>query len=366
MQSAGGMQPSGDDNEKFLPAREVIILPTEVARELGADLRSVAVPCDDPEQSARVAHSLMETIVYPSYYTNDEGGVNVVVATPLIAVPPKSLAVPLVIAALIIFTTMLNSVSERKSEIYVYASLGLAPLHIGALFVAESLTYGLMGAVFGYIAGQGTATAVTSFGWMPGITLNYSGTAVIKTMVMVQAVAGAAAIVPAIVAGKIASPSSDAGWQVPEPVDGEIHDILPFTVTPPAAPGLLAFIQEYLEAHRDGVLGKFDVDNVHLLPAEGEDHIGGLSATVWLAPFDMGVRQQIWLTIEPPEDGICAIAVRIKHETGTPKVWWRLNKTFFYHLRRQLLGWRKVSAERIQEYVEKMEAEEIEELKGDE
>jgi ABC-type antimicrobial peptide transport system permease subunit len=70
--------------------------------------------------------------------------------------------VPLVIAALIIFTTMLNSVSERKKEIYVYSSLGLAPRHIGALFVAEALTYGLMGSVFGYIAGQGTATVLTS------------------------------------------------------------------------------------------------------------------------------------------------------------------------------------------------------------
>jgi hypothetical protein len=51
---------------------------------------------------------------------------------------------------------------------------------------------------------------------------------------------------------------------------------------------------------------------------------------------------------------VCAIAVRIQHETGTPKVWWRLNKPFFYELRRQLLGWRKVTPERVQEYVDRM------------
>jgi hypothetical protein len=130
-ESAAGMQPTGDDDELFMAAREVIILPTDLVRELGGDLRSIAIPCESTEQAAEVARELSETIVYPAYYANGKGGVNVVVATPLIAVPPRSLAVPLVIAALIIFTTMLNSVSERKKEIYVYSSLGLAPCTSG-------------------------------------------------------------------------------------------------------------------------------------------------------------------------------------------------------------------------------------------
>jgi hypothetical protein len=37
---------------------------------------------------------------------------------------------------------------------------------------------------------------------MQGITLNYSGTAVIKTMLLVQGVVVLAAIVPAIIAGQ--------------------------------------------------------------------------------------------------------------------------------------------------------------------
>jgi hypothetical protein len=57
---------------------------------------------------------------------------------------------------------------------------------------------------------------------------------------------------------------------------------------------------------------------------------------------------------------VCTIAVAIRHETGTPKVWWRLNKPFFYELRRQLLGWRKVTPERVQQYVERMRKAEAE------
>ena len=355
-ESAAAMQPPGNAADLFVPARDVVVLPTVLAQKVGGTLRSVSVACDSNEQAAEVAHELMETLVYPAYYTNADGGVNVVVATPLIAVPPKSLAVPLGIAALIIFTTMLNSVSERKREIYVYSSLGLAPRHIGALFVAEALTYGLMGAVFGYIAGQGMASLLTAMGWMPGITLNYSGTSVIKTMLLVQGVVVLAALVPAVVAGRIAAPSSEMDWKVPQPVDGVIEDTLPFTVSPVAAPGLIAFLHEYLEAHRDGVLGGFDVDAVRLLSPGECGCVAGVEALVWLAPFDMGVRQRLWLTVEQPIDGVCAIHARLRHEAGTPRVWWRLNKPFFYELRRQMLGWRKVTPQRLQHYLEQTQA----------
>ncbi len=352
---SASLQPAANNSELYLAASEVIILPTEIAREMGGDLRSIAVACDSTKQATAVANTLMETVVYPAYYTNDQGGVNVVVATPLIATPPRSIAVPLVIAALIIFTTMLNSVSERKKEIYVYASLGLAPVHIGALFVAEALTYGLMGAVFGYIAGQGTATVLTHFGWMRGVTLNYSGTAVINTMLLVQLVVVLAAFVPAIIAGRIASPSSETDWKVPEAVNGEITSTLPFTVSSDAAPGLIGFIFEYLDAHRDGILGQFDVDNVKLLPHNAGSYLAGIDAQIWLAPFDVGVRQTMRLTIEPPIDEVCDIVVRVRHETGPAKLWWRLNRPFFFELRRQLLGWRKVSPERMAEYIEQMQ-----------
>lgn len=354
-ESAASMQPT-NDTDLYLPAPETLIIPAALARELGGELRSIAIPCESSKQASAIANTLMETIVYPAYYANAQGGVNVVVASPLIPVPPRNILVPLIIAALIIFTTMLNSVSERRKEIYVYASLGLAPIHIGALFVAEALTYGLMGAVFGYIAGQGTAAVLTSLGLMQGVTLNYSGTAVINTMLLVQIVVVLAALVPAILAGRIASPSSETDWKVPEPVDGEIVSTLPFTVSPEAAPGLVAFIHEYLEAHRDGVLGKFDVDQISLLPRAGGDYLAGIEAQIWLAPFDVGVRQSMRLTVEPPVDEVCDITVRIRHETGTPKLWWRLNKPFFFELRRQLLGWRKVTPERVEEYIQHMQS----------
>jgi hypothetical protein len=359
MSSASSMQPSGDESDRYLPARQVIVVPASVLTELKGSLRSLGLACASTDRAAEAAKRLTQTIVYPAYYSNKEGGVNVVMTTPLVAVPPKNLAIPLIVAALIIFTTMLNSVSERKREIYVYTSLGLAPTHVGALFVAEALTYGLMGAVFGYIAGQGLAAFLTHFGWMQGVTLNYSGSAVIKTMLLVQGVVVLSAIVPSIVAGKIASPSKDMDWKVPQPVNGVIRDMLPFTINVAAAPGIVAFIHEYLEAHRDGVLGGFDVDETRLLPAGSDGAIAGVEARVWLAPYDMGVRQVMRFRVEPPEDGACSISAEIRHEGGAEKTWWRLNKPFFGDLRRQLLGWRKLSPERVREYVARTQKSEV-------
>jgi hypothetical protein len=71
----------------------------------------------------------------------------------------RRVAVPLLVAGLIIFNTMMGSIAERKREIHVYTSLGLAPAHVGRCFVAEALTYGLIGASFGYVIGQGARHA---------------------------------------------------------------------------------------------------------------------------------------------------------------------------------------------------------------
>ena len=352
--NAQALEPASSTAEKYIPATDLMVVPAELLRRLGGSVRSLGIACDTVPVARQAADRLMETIVYPSYYTNPEGGVNVVVATPLVALPPRNLAIPLLIAALIIFTTMLNSVSERKGEIYVYTSLGLAPRHVGALFVAEALTYGLMGAVFGYVAGQGVASLLTHAGWMHGVTLNYSGTAVIHTMLLVQAVVVLSAIVPAIVAGRIAAPSTEMDWKVPEPVEGEIRDALPFTISPPSARGMVAFMREYLEAHREGVLGKFDADEIQWLPAQPGERVAGVEARIWLEPFDMGVRQRMRLDVLPPEDGVCGLRVSLKHETGAARTWWRLNRPFFFEMRRQLLGWRKLSPERALKYIEGM------------
>ncbi|MBM4045183.1 MAG: FtsX-like permease family protein, partial [Planctomycetes bacterium] len=86
----------------------------------------------------------------------------------------RALLIPLLIGGLIILNTMLNSVYERAREIGIFGSVGLSPIHISALFFAESLVYGVLGVMFGYLVGQVAANVIIYFDLATGLSLNYS------------------------------------------------------------------------------------------------------------------------------------------------------------------------------------------------
>lgn len=323
----------------------------------GFGMHAVNIKMPTSEAAAELARQLAQRLDLPVYYSTGET-VSVLAAARLIPRPPRSLWIPLLVAGMIIFNTMLNSIAERRREIYVYTSLGLAPVHVAGIFMAEALTYGLMGGMSGYVFGQGLATLFSRMGWMGGITLNYSGTQVVQTMVLVIIVVLLAALVPALLAAKIASPSSDTGWKLPDPQDGVIRDQLPFTVTAAAASGVLAFVYDYLDAHREGNIGHFSTDKIRYLdPRDIPGCAGGVAATVWIEPYDLGVRQDIQLVVKPAgEDDICNVHVDIFHRAGHPGNWHRMNRVFVSDLRRQLLGWRNIGRERVMEYIRQADA----------
>ncbi len=317
------------------------------------NLRSVSVKLGSHTEARELAQELMKRLAFPIYYGSPEHGVRVIVSTPLLLQAPRSILIPVVIAALIILNTMLSSIAERKTEIYIYTSLGLAPLHVGFLFLAEAVTYGLMGSVFGYVAGQGVAKVLTELDLMGGITLNYSGTQAIITMLTVLGVVIVSSLVPAFLAGKLATPSNEMTWKVPEPENDVIRDRLPFTATERTAGGVLEFLYEYMDAHREGSIGKFSADNLRkFYEEEGGTKNLGLEGTVWLAPYDLGVRQDVRITLHStPEEDIYKIDIELHRRSGQVSSWKRLNRVLLGNLRRQLLGWRKLKIDRMLEYI---------------
>lgn len=316
-------------------------------------LRSVTVPAESQDEAKNLADELKDRLALQIYYGSPEGGLHVIRSTLPVPSPPKGILIPLVVAGLIILNTMLSSIAERKREIYIYTSLGLAPLHVGFLFLAEAVTYGLMGSVMGYVVGQGVAKALTEFGLMGGVTLNYSGVQAIITMLLVLGVVIVSSLVPAFLAGKLATPSNEMTWKVPRPDGDIIRDRLPFTATPKTAGGVLAFLYEYMDAHREGSIGVFSADNLRTFETEGPDgRVLGLEGTVWLAPYDLGIRQDIRIIIHPAaEAGIEEIDVELHRRSGQVSSWWKLNRVLLGDLRKQLLGWRKLKMDRMLEYI---------------
>jgi hypothetical protein len=352
LENAASMEPGAD--LPTVQGNELAILPAKELSAIGrgASVRAIGLRTESFRQARERAMDIADRMAVPVYFGSPEE-VGVVAATPLRPMAPRGLILPIAIAGLIVFNTLLSSIAERKREIHVYTSLGLAPIHVGVLFLAEAVTYGLMGSIFGYVVGQGAATLLSRLNWLGGITLNYSGTQAVATMAIVQGIVILSAIVPAIVAGRIASPSREMNWSVPPPDRDTIRDLLPFTVTRAAADGAMCFLREYLDAHREGSIGHFSTDALRLERAGGAGaDLLALRATVWLAPYDLGVRQEAEIRVRPTEaPDVCEIEVELRRGAGQTRSWWKLNRVFLGDLRRQLLGWRKLSRDRVLAYI---------------
>jgi hypothetical protein len=228
---------------------------------------------------------------------------------------------------------------------------------VAVLFLAEAVTYGLMGSVFGYVVGQGIATLLGNLDLLGGLTLNYSGTHAIAVMLMVMAVVILSSLVPAYLAGRLAAPSNEMSWKVPEPVDDTITDELPFTVTGRGAHGVLMYLYEYFDIHAEGAVGHFSTDDLRIFCQD--DHgleRSGVEATVWLAPYDLGVRQQVRLTLHPTEEEeVYGMEARLIRGSGQLGSFHQLNRKFLGDLRKQMLGWRRLRTRRVMQYIKEGE-----------
>ncbi len=326
---------------EHLSSAEIAIVPAALSRYLpNASLRSISIKLRDHDDVKRTSDLLARRFALACFASYDDG-VRMVTAGNLTRVSGVgAVAIPLVIAGLIVFNTMMGSIAERSREIHVYTSLGLAPLHVGALFLAEASVYGLIGAVFGYVIGQGAGTVFTRLGWLGDVTLNYSGTSAMFTMTLMLAIVLMSAIVPARLAAKIAAPSIERRWHVPEPVNGTITATLPFTINRAAADVAIAQLTDFFESHTDSSIGRFAADSVR--PFQ-EKSVRGLTAEIWLAPFDLGLRQQLELSIkEGSFADIFEVQAHLTRLSGDDKSWWRANRRFLAELRKQLLQWRTV------------------------
>jgi len=338
-----------------LSSSQYAIVPARVARTFpNGTLRSIGIGLENQSEVERVGDEIARRYSLALFAGYDDG-VRLVSASNLASVSGAGqVAIPLAIGALIIFNTMMGSIAERRREIHVYTSLGLAPLHVGALFVAEAMTYGLIGTVFGYVIGQGAGTVLAKLGWLGNVTLNYSGTSAMLTMSLILLIVLLSALVPARLASKLAAPSIERTWQVPQPQGDVIRADLPFTINKTAADGALAYLAEFFDAHQEGSIGKFSAGPVEpFAHADGERFAHGLRTTVWLTPFDLGVRQQLQLFIQQGEfEDIFEVKVILTRLSGDDASWYRMNRTFLTELRKQFLQWRSLSRAKMLQYVE--------------
>ena len=359
---------SGDDvrsvqsRYRHIPPGQVGIIPARTIRALGGKLKNVAMRIDNPEAIAEMA-SMMSDRFYLAVFAGSASGVqlyNISDTMQYSGVP--NIIIPLLISVLIVLNTMISSVYERKNEIAVYTSVGLAPSHVAFLFVAEAMALAVVSAVFGYLVAQVSASLLSTTPLWAGITVNYSSLAGVAAMVLVIIVVLLSVIYPARVAAKIAIPDVNQTFRLPKPQDSRIRVTLPFLMKYREKDSIGGFIHEYLESHREISHGLFSTGAVQVVEScsiedfiasrdshgqHGLAHCLHLRANMWLAPFDFGIMQEVDIQFCPASEGadFLEIQLSLHRLSGEDTVWQRLNTGFLHEVRKQLLIWRSLDNE---------------------
>ena len=345
------------------PAERLVIVPFHQLESMGADLMSVAIHFDDGADAEKLIKSYLSRASFRLFVgmPNEDGELKTYAYTAFGATSMEglgALVIPMLIAALIVLNTMMGAVYERFREIGVYSSVGLAPIHISYLFVAEACVYGVLGVVIGYIIGQVSAKGLLLFDMLSGISLNYSSTSAIAGATLVMLVVLASSIYPARVAAKLAVPDVVRRWQLPDPKDDVWQFPFPFTVNVNAVESLCGYLHTLFMSYGHESVGKMYTERTRILREETDQRPQypqyAVQLLLWLAPFDMGVSQYLQFTMRPSADNprIYEIELFIRRISGPIAFWRRLNLGFMLDLRKQFLVWQTLKNDLQEEHAE--------------
>ncbi|MDP6038506.1 MAG: FtsX-like permease family protein [Candidatus Latescibacteria bacterium] len=327
----------------------VIMVPYDFLRGIGSPLQSVAVRFnEDIDVEAHVKDYLSRlSVVLFAGIPDATGRINVSVYSSLGNTSMRGLAnlfIPILVAALIVLNTMMGSVYERFREIGIYSAVGLAPLHIAFLFIAEACVYAVLGTVSGYLLGQAVAKLLLWYNLLEGFTLNYSAMSTVISSALVMLVVLLSSLYPARQASYMAVPDVTRRWKLPPP-DGDRWEFeFPFTVGGRDVFGLSVFLVDYFQAHESEDMGNFITEGATFNAITTDTGQGyTLDTTVWLAPFDLGVSQTVHFEARPMgEFDIFSLILNIDRLSGDALSWQRVNQGFMNALRKQILIWRTV------------------------
>jgi len=359
---------SGEDVREFqsryqhTPGDLTVIIPYPTLMAAGGSLKAVAVRSDGRAPAQTVAQDLIDRFGLSLFSGEPEGTFLYHASDTMSYSGVPNILIPLGISVFIVLNTMISSVYERKREIAVYTSVGLAPSHVSFLFIAEALAFAVLSVVFGYLLAQTTAKLFAETALWSGITVNYSSLSGVAAMGLVIVVVLLSVIYPSKVAADIAIPDVNRSWSLPPARGNVLELVLPFLMTYAEQASVGGYLFDYFDGHFDVSHGQFSASHIDLAfacdnPPNVVDGAGDcpqaacefpeclhLTCRAWLAPFDFGIQQRVVLRFAPAphEPGFLEIRVTLIRESGESNAWRRINKGFLHAVRRQLLIWRSL------------------------
>ena len=357
-------------------AKNIAILPIDLLFELGkaehrslsfkyggaAAARAAWLDANDliSFQHARLAVGLTEPVVLEEQGRTVDGGQYALASSSTTEVAGiLKIAIPIFLAATIILNTMLGSVMERKREVGIYNAIGLNPGHVMMFFLAESLVFGVVGSVAGYVIGQGLSLLLPR---SMGLNLNYSSLSVMVVILLSIGTVLISTIYPAAMAARAAVPSGQRRWSLPQPQGDQIHVDFPFSYDAERVLGVCAYLDEFMQQNTEASTGKFlarpgPVGRVPMATPGGDGAANGAAYAMVYdiapVPFDLGVNQKMEVyAYYNTRVRAHMLSVHLTRRSGQVHNWVHVNQPFLEALRKRLLSWRSQRPQNQQSYYE--------------
>ena len=262
--------------------------------------------------------------------------------------------VPMILVMMSLLNLAIASIYERAKEIHVLGSVGLSPIDVSIIFLAESVVYAVVGGLLGYTIMAGISTGLSGF--FPGLSLNPSSSVVVMSIAAAMLTTISSTIYPMFKASRIVVPSLERKWKIPtKPIGDEWVIPLPFSIEVEEAGGILVFLEEYIESHRGEDMPFFTTEEAWRSQKKvDEKEIRSLNLRATLPPRETGIRQEAEISIvKDLKENKCWFEIKVRRLSGSYNSWKRANYDFIDAMRKRLLLWRSLSYEKRMEYSKK-------------
>lgn len=259
--------------------------------------------------------------------------------------------VPILIGGLSMMNMLFASVQERSKEIFTLSAVGLSPIQVAFLFLAEALMYAFVGALIGYIIGVAASYFNMVVGLHQGFYINYGSTASFLAIFIIIIFVLVSVIYPMIKASKIVTPSMERKWAPSSKPKGDEWEIaLPFTAsTIQNALGVVNYLEEYFKSQMHPEAEDFRVVE---MGKRMESNRALLKAIVRLRPYEQGVIQEAVIEGKRPAGlNRFVFNIYVRRKQGPRSIWESSNLVFFECIRRQFLYWQSLKEEERTKYM---------------
>jgi len=354
MALAGGSQQLTAPPHHF--GNEVMIIPYKLYKQLvfPSLLMSVAIKPQNISNTYNLAKEISMRLNLDVYYSTSEDAGLLRFRQWFQMIGISWVFIPIVIAALTVFTILLGSVYERKNEVKIYNAIGMSPLHITLMFLTEALIYFVPTAIFGYLLGVGFTAFLIHLGiYPPELYPNFSSITIVITLLIVMAMIYLPALYPSLLIAKVAVPSLERRWKMPKPKGDIIEMPLPFVANKEnEVIGVFEFFSEYFNAYTIEGGTTFNVEEINFVKSESKTGapILAMVSRVRLPPFELGILQDAMI-IAKYEEGRYSFLLHLVRRDGYRPSWITSNQMFVDALRKQMLIWRVLPPSKKERYI---------------